>query len=87
VTRTRRRAASRPAGPPAGPTTDPAQSVTEAASAVLGSLGATPEHDGAGLDAGSSEPGSLDDDPEVPAVEDAPTVEHVPVKKKGSRKR
>jgi ribonuclease E len=79
VTRTRRRSASRPAGPPALP-------------AVSGSgAGTVPE-------SGVVEPGTVDAEPGVgtPLAEaaapteahtEAPTVEHVPIKKKGSRKR
>lgn len=76
VTRTRRRAASRPAGPPALPQ-------TVATSAAAGRLPSS----------GLVEPGTVAVEPgvgtltvEEPAAE-APTVEHVPIKKKGSRKR
>jgi ribonuclease E len=83
VTRTRRRAASRPAGPPALP-------------AVSASgAGTLPE-------SGVVEPGTVDAEPgvgtplaEAAAPTEAPAeapaevhhVEHVPIKKKGSRKR
>jgi ribonuclease E len=80
VTRTRGRAASRPAGPPAGAADGSAPDATPATTALLGSLGVSP--DGTG-----SEPAPLNDDPSAPAAGDAPVVEHVPVKKKGSRKR
>jgi ribonuclease E len=74
VTRTRRRSASRPAGPPALPTTS-----------TTGGAGTPPqsglvEPGTAGVELG--EPASAD----APSAE-APTVEHVPIKKKGSRKR
>ena len=75
VTRTRRRSASRPAGPPS----------------------AVPATSGAGTvpASGVVEPGTVDVEPGVdpgagPGAEsgvDAPIVEHVPIKKKGSRKR
>jgi len=58
VTRTRRRAASRPAGPPA-----------VAAEQPVGG-GTAVDGDGAGL-----------------SLDDAPHVEHVPIKRKGTRKR
>lgn len=79
VTRTRRRSASRPAGPPA---------LSEAAPVSFGVTGTLP-------DSGAVEPGTADVEPGLgtPAADDAepgaeaPHVEHVPIKKKGSRKR
>jgi ribonuclease E len=95
VTRTRRRSASRPAGPPVSPTgsADPASPV--AATSSLRSSGAA----GTVPESGVVEPGTVDAEPGVGtplAVEaetgvdgasSAPVVEHVPIKKKGSRKR
>ena len=72
VTRTRRRSASRPAGPPALPATT-----------SVGVTGTLPE-------SGLVEPGTAGVEPGHDAVEvdgEAPVVEHVPIKKKGSRKR
>jgi ribonuclease E len=73
VTRTRRRAASRPAGPPA------AEDGAELPPPVgtVGSVGAPPVD-------GIVEPGTGDAEP---GSEEHPHVEHVPIKKKGSRKR
>ncbi|SEB44684.1 ribonuclease E [Nocardioides exalbidus] len=83
VTRTRRRSASRPAGPPA----------TLSAAAPIGDAGTPP---GSGI----VEPVAVDVDPGVgtplasgsedaaaEAESEAPAIEHVPIKKKGSRKR
>lgn len=76
VTRTRRRSASRPAGPPSGVGTVPTTGLVEPGTAGLEAGGATPAPDGAAPDDTSSGgPG------------EAPVVEHVPIKKKGSRKR
>ena len=72
VTRTRRRSASRPAGPPVG---GDVPSLSSAAAPA--GVGEPPE-------SGSVEPGTADADP---GGSDAPVVEHVPIKKKGSRKR
>ena len=71
VTRTRRRSASRPAGPPALPATS-----------TSGAAGTPPQ-------TGAVEPGTVGVEPGEPdgASAEAPTVEHVPIKKKGSRKR
>jgi ribonuclease E len=93
VTRTRRRAASRPAGPPTAtlPTTAPATESTEStagqpASALdqvtpLAGVGSPPE-------TGLVEPGTADVEPGLESADQpAPEIEHVPVKKKGSRKR
>ncbi len=71
VTRTRRRSASRPAGPPAATSTVPAMSEAESP----GVVGQPAEH-------GAVEPGTADAE-----VGGKPVVEHVPVKKRGSRKR
>ncbi len=72
VTRTRRRSASRPAGPPVLP-----------AAATSGAAGTLPDN-------GVVEPGTAGVEPGEPgegAPAEAPHVEHVPIKKKGSRKR
>ena len=72
VTRTRRRSASRPAGPPALPATS-----------TSGAAGTLPE-------SGVVEPGTVGVEPGERgrrADAEAPAVEHVPIKKKGSRKR
>ncbi len=76
VTRTRRRSASRPAGPPS----------SEASSSASNSENPA-QPGGIGAPAGSTDP-----DPGTPQVEpvhdaEAPVVEHVPVKKRGARKR
>lgn len=76
VTRTRRRSASRPAGPPSGVGTVPTTGAVEPGTAGLEAGAATPAVDRAAPDDTSSGgPG------------EAPVVEHVPIKKKGSRKR
>jgi ribonuclease E len=77
VTRTRRRSASRPAGPPSGVGTLPTTGVVEPGTAGLEAGAGTPAVDGASApeDTSSGGPG------------EAPVVEHVPIKKKGSRKR
>lgn len=78
VTRTRRRSASRPAGPPSGvgtgsaTTTAPTAPVGEAAPAASGAA-----------DGGAD----TEADPSSGGPGEAPVVEHVPIKKKGSRKR
>ncbi|GAB3036965.1 hypothetical protein GCM10011376_32100 [Nocardioides flavus (ex Wang et al. 2016)] len=77
VTRTRRRAASRPAGPPAVVGTVPDTGLVEPGTAAV-EQGAEP---GAGVTDGTQPSPS-----EEPAAE-APVVEHVPIKKRGSRKR
>jgi ribonuclease E len=89
VTRTRRRSASRPAGPPVSEPA-PVPAMDEAPAAIGahrdGSVGA-PALDGV------VEPGTADEaDPgtALPGEDDAAaahTVEHVPIKRKGSRKR
>jgi ribonuclease E len=86
VTRSRRRSASRPAGPPKTEEPSSVPAMVEAPTAIgterEGSVGA-PALDGV------VEPGTADDlDPG--ALTDEPTpvhVEHVPIKRKGSRKR
>ena len=92
VTRTRGRSASRPAGPPAGEPgaeatagdgTVPDQATTSPRSAV-GSVGAPPVHGSVEPGTATAEPGA---DAEAPHAEDSHPVEHVPIKKKGSRKR
>jgi ribonuclease E len=66
VTRTRRRAASRPAGPPV----------------AVGADQGVAEIDGVG------QPGAVEGAVAVATTAaDAPVVEHVPVKKRGARKR
>lgn len=72
VTRTRRRSASRPAGPPAAVAVTGSTTVP---GVLSGAAGTVPE-------SGVVEPGTADSEPG-----DAPVVEHVPVKKRGSRKR
>ncbi len=72
VTRTRGRSASRPAGPPAA-TGSPDQS--DPAPTVPGVIGEPPAD-------GTVEPGTADTE-----VGSRPVVEHVPVKKRGARKR
>ncbi len=78
VTRTRRRAASRPAGPPALLESRTTGGVTS------GVAGTRPE-------TGAVEPGTAELEPGAVAVDgeasEASLVEHVPIKKKGSRKR
>jgi ribonuclease E len=77
VTRTRGRRATRPAGPPSG-----GEPSAAAGFATTGSVGAPPL-------AGTVEPGTAVTEPgqgEDPHAESHP-VEHVPIKKKGSRKR
>ncbi len=81
VTRTRRRSASRPAGPPSGAGTVPQTGVVEPGTAGLEPGTGTPSGDAVaptpvdGADTASGAP------------DEAPVVEHVPIKKKGSRKR
>ena len=73
VTRTRGRSASRPAGPPAAATGSADQ--PDAASTLPGVIGEPPVD-------GAVEPGTADTE-----VGSRPVVEHVPVKKRGARKR
>ncbi|MGD9960930.1 Rne/Rng family ribonuclease [Nocardioides sp.] len=77
VTRTRRRSASRPAGPPsvAIPATGPAHA--DETSATVGDVGAPAAH-------GMVEPGAAGVEPGTPGEH---AELHVPVKKKGSRRR
>jgi len=84
VTRTRRRSASRPAGPP---TAAPAGDSEPAASTgdVLAEEPAASGQVGGIAETGQVEPGTVDAEPGTGAS--VTTVEHVPIKKKGSRKR
>ncbi|MEJ7796789.1 MAG: hypothetical protein WKF50_14635, partial [Nocardioides sp.] len=78
VTRTRRRSASRPAGPPTTsgvPASPEPATAPESASALPGVIGEPPVD-------GAVEPGTADTE-----IGTRPVVEHVPVKKRGSRKR
>ena len=81
VTRTRRRSASRPAGPPSGAGTVPQTGVVEPGTAGL--------EPGTGTPSGEPvAPTPVDGADTASGVPDeAPVVEHVPIKKKGSRKR
>jgi ribonuclease E len=80
VTRSRRRSASRPAGPPGASTgqSGPTRDVLTEEPAATGQVGAP-------ADSGQVEPGTVDAEPGSGAPLAA--VEHVPIKKKGSRKR
>ncbi|NYE35099.1 ribonuclease E [Nocardioides cavernae] len=84
VTRTRRRSASRPAGPPAVPATSGAGRVPVSGVVEPGTVDVEP---GVGTplaeEAAAEAPAGAADE----AAADAPSVEHVPIKKKGSRKR
>ena len=73
VTTSRRRVARRPAGPPAGAASDGAATVTPS---DVPTDAAGQDADGAGS---ATEPSSVDGD--------ATETVHVPIKKKGSRKR
>ncbi|ABL82952.1 MULTISPECIES: Rne/Rng family ribonuclease [unclassified Nocardioides] len=77
VTRTRRRSASRPAGPPVTEApASPASPVAETPPpGAIGSVGVPPV-------SGVVEPGTAEAE-----TDDVPAIEHVPIKKKGSRKR
>ena len=83
VTRTRRRSASRPAGPPsaAGAAEPEASPPAAKAGEPVGTTGQV----GAPAATGQVEPGTVDAEPGTTAS--VTTVEHVPIKKKGSRKR
>jgi len=96
VTRTRGRSASRPAGPPSGAAADegsapvagdggvPAMvSATAIPAGSSGSVGAPPAHGVVEPGTAAAEPGP---DSDAHAAEEH-HVEHVPIKKKGSRKR
>ncbi|MET1058258.1 MAG: Rne/Rng family ribonuclease [Nocardioides sp.] len=90
VTRTRRRSASRPAGPPVTVAAD--SSSDDGVSAPVPSLGESQPHAGSGAPAGDGlvEPGTAGIEPGSDADDDqsdAATELHVPIKKKGSRKR
>jgi ribonuclease E len=92
VTRTRGRSASRPAGPPAAEAAKPVGAATAgevpsmATTTVpptgVGSVGAPPQH-------GAVEPGTAVAEPghDAASTDEDHHVEHVPIKKKGSRKR
>ncbi|MFC7495923.1 MULTISPECIES: Rne/Rng family ribonuclease [unclassified Nocardioides] len=84
VTRSRGRRASRPAGPPvetADETADETAGETlPPPPGAVGSVGAPPAD-------GAVEPGTSDAEPGASTEEEPPHVEHVPIKKKGSRKR
>jgi ribonuclease E len=81
VTRTRRRSASRPAGPPSGAGTISQTGVVEPGTAGLEPDSGTPSGEAA-------TPAPVDGADTASGVPDeAPVVEHVPIKKKGSRKR
>lgn len=82
VTRTRRRSASRPAGPPAVPATSGVGIVPTSGLVEPGTVDVEPGVGTPLADAVAEEVGAEDG-----STSDAPTVEHVPVKKKGSRKR
>jgi ribonuclease E len=76
VTRTRRRSASRPAGPPATEATARVSPVAQTPPrGVIGGVGEPPA-------SGAVEPGTADAE-----HGEGPVIEHVPIKKKGSRKR
>ncbi|HET8960530.1 Rne/Rng family ribonuclease [Nocardioides sp.] len=81
VTRTRRRSASRPAGPPSAAAEPEASPRTAQAGQPVGTTGQV----GAPAATGQVEPGTVDAEPGTTAS--VTTVEHVPIKKKGSRKR
>nr|WP_300046078.1 Rne/Rng family ribonuclease [uncultured Nocardioides sp.] len=81
VTRTRRRSASRPAGPPSGAGTVPQTGVVEPGTAGLEPGTGTPS----GEPVAHTPVDGADTASGVP--DEAPVVEHVPIKKKGSRKR
>ena len=87
VTRTRRRSASRPAGPPALPAVSASGAGTPPESGVVepGTVDAEP-----GLGTPLAEAGAPNGTPDAAHADghaEAPAVEHVPIKKKGSRKR
>ena len=79
VTRTRRRSASRPAGPPSGAGT---VSQTGAVTTTMPTGEAAPAASDAADGGADAQPG-----PSSGGPGEAPVVEHVPIKKKGSRKR
>ena len=83
VTRTRRRSASRPAGPPAASTTAEPERLTTGD--ILAEEPGAKGQVGAIADTGQVEPGTVDTEPGTSASLTA--VEHVPIKKKGSRRR
>ncbi len=78
VTRSRRRSASRPAGPPAAP--------------PMGDLGAPADHGAVEPGTAQIESAGIDSPDGVPPADESPVgepvaVEHVPIKRKGGRKR
>ena len=92
VTRTRRRSASRPAGPPVTAAADASDS--DGVSAPVPSLDEAQPHAGSGAPAGDGlvEPGTAGLEPGTESVTgdaegEAAAELHVPIKKKGSRKR
>jgi ribonuclease E len=88
VTRTRRRSASRPAGPPPGAAAPTPTGETEPATshgAVLADEPGSSGQVGGIAETGQVEPGTVDTEPGTSASLTA--VEHVPIKKKGSRRR
>lgn len=88
VTRTRRRSASRPAGPPAVPATSGVGIVPTSGLVEPGTVDVEPGVGTPLADAVAEEVGAdLEAGAEDESASDAPTVEHVPIKKKGSRKR
>jgi ribonuclease E len=84
VSRTRRRSASRPAGPPPTPVASVDGQVPSMGEADNGTGGDVHRELGSPARDGIVEPGTADAEPGPP--EPAP-VEHVPIKRKGSRKR
>jgi ribonuclease E len=88
VTRTRRRSASRPAGPPAAAAssgTGESTTVEPTTGDVLAEEPGASGQVGAIAESGQVEPGTVDAEPGTGASLTA--MEHVPIKKKGSRKR
>ena len=81
VTRTRGRRATRPAGPPA---TAPSPA---SAPGSMGSVGAPPEHGAVEPGTALADAGAAGDGEHAEGAHPDAHVEHVPIKKKGSRKR
>ncbi|WP_460820903.1 Rne/Rng family ribonuclease, partial [Nocardioides ungokensis] len=89
VTRTRGRSASRPAGPPSGAAADEGEVPAMASAPAIpsgssGSVGEPPAHGVVEPGTAVAETGAHTD---AEPSEDSHPVEHVPIKKKGSRKR
>jgi ribonuclease E len=85
VTRTRRRSASRPAGPPTAsvpPMTPAGEQSPDQPTSAVGRVGEPPADGIVEPGTSGTEPGAAGD-----RGEQAPAIAHVPVKKKGSRKR